>query len=109
MIKTLIRNFWNWFRWQPKISKPLPKLAKRTSQQEPEQIVNTSNNISILVTIISAKNIPNRAKETFENDLPENEVQPFIRIDYKNVSVRTETCTGTNPFWNEVLEIPLEY
>lgn len=106
MIKTLLRNFCNWFRWHPKISRPLPKLTKRPSQQESDKI-SASSNICLSVTIISAKNIPNRTKHTFENDLVE-EVQPFIRIDYKNLSVRTETGKGTNPTWDEVLEIPLE-
>lgn len=108
MIKTLLRNFLNWFRWQPKISKPLPILERKDSR-ESENKFKMTENICVTVKIISAKDIPNRTEQTFPNNQStENEVHSFVRVDYKNLSVRTEISKGPNPTWNEVLEVYLE-
>lgn len=109
MVKTLIENFFNWFRWRPRMSKPLPILLEKKPKDKEYTYISDSKNLFISIRIIAAKNIPNRAKNAINaTDLEDNHVQPFIRIDYKNISARTDVARGPNPIWNESLYIPLE-
>ncbi|KAG5899846.1 hypothetical protein JTB14_012317 [Gonioctena quinquepunctata] len=109
MIRTILRNFLNWFRWQPKITKPLPVLGKKSEDETKRKTSKTKSNVNILLKIMCAKNIPNRTNTTFNGDeSDENEVRPFVRITYKNLTARTSTNKGENPAWDEILTIPLE-
>ncbi|CAG9813725.1 unnamed protein product, partial [Phaedon cochleariae] len=109
MVKTLLRNILNWFRWRPKINKPLPILEKKIDDGVQENSSKTTNKFLIYLKIISAKNLPSRLKTTFnETESVENEVQPLVKVGYKNLTATTTTNTGSNPTWNEILTIPLE-
>lgn len=110
MAKTLIENFFNWFRWRPKISKPLPVLIEKPPKED--TIVgqmSTNNNSQIIVTVLRARNVPNRAQHiSADNESEIKSIQPFVRIDYKSVSVKTNVARGTDPVWNQDLYVPLE-
>lgn len=109
-VKTLIGNFFNWFRWRPRMSKPLPVILNPTTNEEiSDKRMSSKCNVQIVITVFNAKNVPNRTKHTLnDSDSEVNEVKSFVRIDYKNISVRTDTVKGCNPVWNQNLHIPLE-
>ncbi|CAG9860595.1 unnamed protein product [Phyllotreta striolata] len=106
MLKTLLRNFFNWFRWRPKVNKPLPVLTKDDSDDNPQISKST---VSLTVRLIGARNLPNRKKRTFNDAASEpNEIRPYVEVNYKSMTARSSTSIGTNPLWNEDLVIPLE-
>ncbi|CAG9831885.1 unnamed protein product [Diabrotica balteata] len=106
MVTTILRNFFNWFRWRPKISKPLPILQKNSSDELQEI---PKGKLNVIVNVISAKTLPRRKKGTFNKDeIDYIELCPYVEVSYNNILARTNTSTGTNPSWNEVLAIPLD-
>ncbi|KAJ8935130.1 hypothetical protein NQ318_015785 [Aromia moschata] len=116
MVKTVLRNFLNWFRWQPKINKPLPIKTAGLEDKSTEGHYKIKNQINVIIKIHSGQNIPNRTSASPENEGSQNlraesakdEVNPFVEISYENLSVRTSACRGGNPVWNETLMLPLE-
>ncbi|XP_072382948.1 coiled-coil and C2 domain-containing protein 2A isoform X1 [Diabrotica undecimpunctata] len=106
MVTTILRNFFNWFRWRPKISKPLPILQKNSSDELQEI---PKGKLNVIVNVISAKNLPRRKKGTFNKDeIDYIELCPYVEVSYNNILARTNTSTGSNASWNEILAIPLD-
>ncbi|XP_056639717.1 coiled-coil and C2 domain-containing protein 2A [Diorhabda sublineata] len=106
IVRTIIRNILNWLRWKPKISKPLPVL-QNSEYDEPQQINKSNLNINIIV--VCAKNLPRRRDSTFNaNHSTNNELSPYVEVNYKNLATRTSCSRGIHASWNEMLTIPLE-
>lgn len=109
----MILNILNWFKIQPTISKPLPKLAKTEDFINIE--TNVSSKVQVTVTVISAINVPVRInrrvlarKHSNRDDKNSIKIQSFVKVRYQNMQVRTNTIDGQNPAWNEDLILPLE-
>lgn len=99
MVKGIVFNVLNWFKWSPMNTVPLPALKK--SHQEEKSDYQMSNQTKIVIRITSAINIPEREKSKAE-------VSPFVEVEYNNLTTRTKNSKGSNPIWNEDLTLDLE-
>ncbi|VEN53011.1 unnamed protein product [Callosobruchus maculatus] len=107
LIRNILKRAINWLKWRPTISNPLPTLSKPTAREKYQ--TRMVDNVHISIHILSAKNLPSRNKYTFNSEgKTENELRPFVRINYKNIWIRTTASKGSNPVWNETLNLPLE-
>ncbi|CAH1965561.1 unnamed protein product [Acanthoscelides obtectus] len=107
LIKIILKKAINWLKWRPTISNPLPTLVKPTAKEKYQTRI--VDNVHITIHVLNGKNLPSRNKYTFNTDgKTENELRPFVRINYKNVWIRSTASKGSNPVWNETLNLPLE-
>ncbi|XP_066255150.1 coiled-coil and C2 domain-containing protein 2A [Euwallacea similis] len=95
IIKTSLRNVLNWFRWRPKLHKPLPQRMPKPLQN-PQQTPN-----KILVKILGAKNLPQRR---VNEDTPSEEIVPELEICHEEFSVSLEVPRGVG---SEIVGLPL--
>lgn len=101
-VKTVTSNFFNWFRLQPNANKPLPKLMEEEKKSDVETLMNPK--VTILIRVVSIMNLPERLK----TDVKDKEPLCFVRVDFQNMSAKTEVKKGLNPKFNEELIISLE-
>ncbi|KAH1006630.1 hypothetical protein HUJ05_007344 [Dendroctonus ponderosae] len=94
VVKTLVKNLFNLFRWRPKLSRPLPRLAA-----EPQQTPALSTH-KFLISILRGKNIPQRDGA--------GDVQSFVEISFEDFFFTSSTKSGKEPAWNEAIELPLK-
>ncbi|CAH0545749.1 unnamed protein product [Brassicogethes aeneus] len=108
LIKVLLSNFLNWFRWRPKISQPLP-IVKNDGEDIKEKFGQFSEQVNIIIKINSGINLTSgRKQEPNDNKKNQNEVQRFIEISYNGYRIRSSISFGENPCWNEDLTLPIE-
>lgn len=96
IIRTITYNVFNWFKLQPSISKPLPKLLNTTTLENVQEL--TSAQPKILINVISGVNVPSRYND---------DVQPFVVVNLEDVTVKSTTSIGVDPLWDEILTLPL--
>lgn len=104
VLKTSLKNLVNWFRWQPKLTKPLPRAIKKSEQPQVTDKLPKAQN-KIIIEVLSAKNIPERKRD--DKSVAE-ETRPFLEISYEDFFTKTSVATGANPAWNEFVELPLQ-
>lgn len=106
MIIAILKNFINWFRWQPKIMEPLPK---KQNIKEVTTDMLLSKQVNVVIKVIAAKNVPIRTITDDGSEENKNKIQvsPFVQVLYKDLSYRTSSSEGVNPTWNETIVVPL--
>nr|CAI5845471.1 unnamed protein product [Callosobruchus analis] len=93
LIRIILKKAINWLKWRPTISNPLPTLAKPTARQKYQ--TRMVENVHISIHILNGKNLPSRNKYTFNSEgKTENELRPFVRINYKNIWIRSAASKG---------------
>lgn len=97
IIRTITYNVLNWFKLQPSISKPLPKLLNTTTNENVQEL--TFAQPKIIINVISGINVPKRCND--------EEVQPFVSVTFDEITVQSTTSNGTDPLWDETLTLPL--
>ncbi|CAH1125789.1 unnamed protein product [Ceutorhynchus assimilis] len=105
VVKTSLKNIFNWFRWQPKLTTPLPKLTKNRKREDKKEIMPKPQN-KIIIKVLGGKNVPQRR---IHDSVREDEVKPYLELSYEDFSSKTIVATGSDPVWNSLVELPLEY
>lgn len=95
LVKTLIKNLLNWFRWHRKLSRALPRLVAEPHQSPPV------SPHKILISILQGKNLPQRDGA--------GHAQFFVEITFEDFSYTSSTKSGAKPVWNEAIELPIKY
>lgn len=102
LVQTFIRKLVSFFSFRPKIERNFQKPATTSKKQiESEEKEKGNEAVKIVVHLQSGLNIPCRSG----ND----DVKPFITIEYGGVEVVSSTAEGPNCSWNEKLILPVEY
>ncbi|KAK9876719.1 hypothetical protein WA026_014958 [Henosepilachna vigintioctopunctata] len=114
LIKTVSRNFFNWFRWKPHINRPLPELKKTNVEDVKLSNQEITSLVKITIKVLNGINFPDRdsSLQKIHNVMKDSTtstftVKPYVEVRYNDVFDRTSTADGTLPVWNEDLSLVL--
>ncbi|XP_045464797.1 coiled-coil and C2 domain-containing protein 2A isoform X2 [Harmonia axyridis] len=114
LIKTLTTNFFNWFRWKPQMSHPLPELKKSNVEKVQTSNQELSSLVKITVKVLNAVNIPDRdvsvqkSQHLLTDQVEANStVKSYVEVRFNDIFDRTTAVEGTQPVWNEDLTLIL--